>query len=219
MKYKTKNIVLIIVGIFITYTFASIVFTINTGYSVEFGNYEKYKWLFKDKYQKQIDTIFYVEDYRKSDSYSKYNIEQYIIGIHEISDFRQMTLSYIDFEYNLNLEDVNFYPAQILNENSNYRPTIRAYWKLPFNNSLNVSFNERTQIDSIIKGDNFICYHAKIDKMLFSNEENKQLMFFDFSKKSKNTILIFLKKRNRFFVIMVNSREDFGMEALDVFDI
>ena len=55
--------------------------------------------------------------------------------------------------------------------------------------------------------------------MLFSNGENKEMMFFDFSEKSPNTLLLFLRKGNRFFIIMVNSSEDFGMEVLDIFDL
>jgi hypothetical protein len=213
-----KKLIIIVFGLFVTYIIGSSVFTVVTGYSVHFGNSDEYKFLFKEKYRNSFDTIS-VKDYRKSDYYSKFRLGNYYFGIHEIYDLEDIKLSSIKFHEYVNLVNVDFYPAQILNRKIRTRPSIRTYWRQTFDNVLNVSFNGRTQIDSIAMGENYICYHAHIDKMLFSNGKNEKMMLFDFSEKSKNTLLLFLRKGNRFFIIMVNSSEDFGMEVLDIFDL
>ncbi len=219
MDKRSKRVMLVLTGLFAAFLIIPFIFTIITGYSVNFDNYKDNLWLFKPEIQKEIDTIYYVEDYRESDSYSTYNLGNATIGIHEIYDLESIKLSSIKFNEYANLNNINFYPAQILNKKVNIVPTIRTYWNQSFDSVLNVNFNVKTQIDSIVRGENYICYHAHIDKMLFSNGDDKEMMFFDFSNKSKNTLLIFLRKRNRFFIIMVNSSEDFGMEMLDIFDL
>jgi len=218
MNITFKRIIIMLIGLFVAYTLGSIVFTIKTGYSVDFGNSDEYKFLFKKEYREVIDTIA-VKDYRKSDYYTKFRLGRYYIGVHEIYDLRDVGLLSVEFHEYMNLNNIDFYPAQEINKEIRTRPTIRSYWNQSWDSVLNVSFNGRTQIDSIVKGENYICYHAHIDKMLFSNGDDKEMMFFDFSNKSKNTLLIFLRKRNRFFIIMVNSSEDFGMEMLDIFDL
>jgi len=219
MDKRLKRTVLILIGIFITYMLGSFIFSVKTGYNVDFDNFKDKLWLFNPKLQKEVDTFLYVEDYRKSDSYTTYNLGGATIGIHEIYDLERIKLSSIKFNKITRLNNTDFYPAQILNRSVNVIPTIRTYWNQSFDNNLSVSFNGKTQIDSIVRGENYICYHAHIDKMLFRNGENKEMMFFDFSEKSRNTLLLFLKKRNRFFIIMVNSSKDFGMEVLNIFDL
>lgn len=219
MNIRLKKAILILIGLLVTYTIGSFIFSVKTGYNVSFDNYKEKMWLFKPMTKKDVDTIYYVKDYRKSDSYSKYNLGEATIGIHEIYDLESIKLSSVKFHEYANLSNIDFYPAHILNEKVNVIPTIRTYWNQSFDSVLNVSFNGKTQIDSIAGGENYICYHAHIDKMLFSNDDNKEMMFFDFSEKSPNTLLLFLRKGNRFFIIMVNSSEDFGMEMLNVFDL
>ena len=218
MNKRLKKIILILVGLFVAYIIGSSIFTVITGYSVDFGNSNEYKFLFKEKYRNALDTIS-VKDYRKSDYYASCRLNNYYFGIQEICDLEDIKLSSIRFQKNANLSNIEFYPAQILNRKVNFVPTIRTYWRQSFDSVLNVSFNRHTQVDSIARGENFICYHAHIDKMLFSNGENKEMMFYDFSGKSPNTLLLFLRKQNRFFIIMVNSSKDFGMEVLDIFDL
>jgi hypothetical protein len=218
MDKRVKRVILVLIGLFLTYIFSLIVFSVKTGYSIDFGNSDEYKFLFKEKYRASIDTIS-VKDYRKSDYYSKFRLGNYYFGIHEIYDLEDIKLSSIRFYKYVNLSDIDFYPAQILNDNFRIRPTIKTYWRQSFDSVLNVSFNGRTRIDSIVREENYICYHAQIDKMMFSNDDNKERMLFDFTEKNKNTLLLFLWKGNRFFIIMVNSSEDFGMEVLDILDI
>jgi len=219
MDKRVKRVILVLAGLFVAYTIIPFIFTVVTGYSVDFDNYKDNLWLFEPENRKEIDTIIFVKDYRKSDSYTTYNIGEATIGIHEIYDLENIKLSSIKFHEYANLNNIDFYPAQILNQSVNVIPTIRTYWRQTFDSVLNVSFNQRSQIDSIIRGENYICYYAHIDKMLFSNTKNKEMIFFDFTEKSKNTLLLFLRKGNRFFIIMVNSSEDFGMEMLDIFDL
>ena len=218
MDKRLKKVILVFAGLFAAYMIIPFIFTFVTGYSVAFGNSDKYKFLFKEKYRNNLDTIS-VKDYRKSDYYASCRLKNYYFGIQEIYDLKDIKLSSIRFHEYVNLVNADFYPAQILNEKASYVPTIRTYWRQSFDSVLNVSFNGRTQIDSIALGKNYICYHAHIDKMLFSNGENKEMIFYDFSDKSPNTLLLFLKKRNRFFIIMVNSSKVFGMEVLDIFDL
>lgn len=218
MNFNLRNIILIVVGLIVAYIIGSSIFTVKTGYSVEFGSSDEYKFLFKEKYRNKLDTIA-VKDYRKSDYYTKFKLDDYYFGVQEIYDLEDIELSSIKFHKYVNLIKISFYPAQELNRKIRTRSTIRAYWNQSWDSVLNVSFNGKTEIDSIIKGENYICYHARIDKMLFSNGENKEMMFYDFSDKSPNTLLLFLRKGNRFFIIMVNSSEDFGIEMLDIFNL
>lgn len=218
MNKRLKKITLILVGLFVAYIIGSSIFTVVTGYSVEFGNSDEYKFLFKEKYHNALDTIS-VKDYRKSDYYTKFRMDNYYLGVHEIHDLKDICLSSIRFHKKATLNKIDFYPAQILNRKITTRPIIRTYWRQSFDSVLNVGFNKHTQIDSVARGKNYICYHAHIDKMLFSNGKNKEMLFYDFSGKSPNTLLLFLRKQNRFFIIMVNSSEEFGMEVLNIFDL
>jgi len=218
MDKRVKRVILVLAGLFVAYTIIPFIFTVVTGYSVDFGNSDEYKFLFKEKYRNSFDTIS-VKDYRKSDYYASCRLKNYYFGIQEITDLEDIKISSIKFHEYVNLSNIDIYPAQEINRKIRQVATIRTYWNQSFNSVLNVSFNEKTKIDSIVRGENYICYHAHIDKMLFSNGENKEMMFFDFSEKSPNTLLLFLRKGNRFFIIMVNSSEDFGMEVLDIFDL
>lgn len=219
MNKKLKLILLVLAGLFVTYFIGSAILTVVTGYNVEFGNSDPYKFLFKEKYRDALDTNS-VKDYRKSDYYASCRLNNYYFGVQEIHDLEDISLSSIKFHKHTNLNNTDFYPAQIINRQVNYVPTIRTYWRQSFKDDiLNVSFNKKTRIDSILRGESYICYHAHIDKMLFRNGKNKEMMFYDFSEKSSNTLLLFLRKQNRFFIIMVNSSEDFGIEVLDIFDL
>ncbi|MCF8331396.1 MAG: hypothetical protein K9H84_03005, partial [Bacteroidales bacterium] len=183
MNKRLKKITLILVGLFVAYIIGSSIFTVVTGYSVEFGNSDEYQFLFKEKYHNALDTIS-VKDYRKSDYYASCRLNNYYIGIQKIDNLKDIKLSSIRFQKNANLSNIEFYPAQILNRKVNFVPTIRSYWRQSFDSVLNVSFNKHTQVDSVARGKNYISYHAHIDKMLFSNGKNKEMLFYDFSGKS-----------------------------------
>jgi hypothetical protein len=117
------------------------------------------------------------------------------------------------------LENLSIYPSQVLNPESEVVPSIQTFWRLKFNGFLNVNFSETCELKSIERKDNYICYHGNMDKISLSNNKNKHLVYLNFTQKSKNVLLLFLNKRNKFLIITVNSKEDFGMEALEIFDI
>lgn len=216
---RIKKTILIFLGIIVVFLISPVIFTIKTGYNIKFGNRNEYDFLLNEKYRINKDTLA-VTEYRKSDCYTHFKIKNFYFGIQEIYALERIKLSSIKFNENLNLNNINFYPAQIINEKIMIVPSVRSYWNITFDSILNVNFNGSTHIDSIKLSNNYICYHAHIDKMLFSNENNDEMMYFDFNGKSKNTLLLFLMKGNRFFIITVNSNKDFGIEVLeDIFDI
>ena len=85
MNKRLKKITLILVGLFVAYIIGSSIFTVVTGYSVEFGNSDEYKFLFKEKYHNALDTIS-VKDYRKPDYYTKFRMDNYYLEHHKIHD-------------------------------------------------------------------------------------------------------------------------------------
>ena len=84
MRIKAKRIVIFIVMLVVLYTIGASVFTIMTGYSVEFGNCKKYQLLLNEEFREQVNTVACVEGYRDSDSYLTYILGKHYISIHEI---------------------------------------------------------------------------------------------------------------------------------------
>ena len=57
MDKRVKRVILVLAGLFVAYTIIPFIFTVVTGYSVDFGNSDEYKFLFKEKYRNSFDTI------------------------------------------------------------------------------------------------------------------------------------------------------------------
>lgn len=212
-----KKVSILIISI-ISFVIGTFIIIFKTGYKVDFNNYDEYLWLFNSEVKNELDTFLFVKDYRKSDAYIKYNLGKATIGIHEIYDLESFDLSAIHSHYNVDLNDIELYPAQVLNKNVNVIPTITAKWKPSFDNTLNITFCKQTKIDTIFSADNYICFHARIHKLLISNNKNEELFYYDFSNKSKNTLLVFFWEGKNLYIIMVNSSEDFGLEMINIFD-
>lgn len=218
MNLRFRKLIIIFLALIATYIIGLIVFTMKTGYSIDFESSDEFKFLFKEEYREKLDTIA-VKEYRKTDCITFCKMDGNYFRIVEIYDLSDIKLSLINLQKSAQLDNVDFYPAQEIDKKLLTNPTIRSYWNQTWDSVLNVSISSSSIIDTVIRENNYLCIHANFDKILLSNSKNEEMILYNFSGKSPNALILFFKKGNRFFIISANSDNEFGIELLDIFDL
>jgi len=218
MKKKYKLLIISVLVVFVGYIIVNFIMLLKYTHLHEFDNLTKYDYLFSDEYKDKKNDIS-SEFYRKSDSYYRILCSDKLVSILRIPDLDKLNLDSIIFNTNINLNDLELYSSQIINSELEDSPLTTILEKIPFKKNLVVNFNEETKIIEKFKGGNYLGFYGKFNKMSFSNKEGKHLMLFDYRGEQETTLLVFTRKRNQLFIIIVNSENEFGMEAKEMFNL
>jgi hypothetical protein len=220
MKINSNKLIKYAIIFFIAYHVIAAIFTIVTGYSINFnGDINFCKSFFKERYQDELDTLSVVLK-RKSDFIANCHNKNYtyVYRIQEIHDLNHIDLTSIQFKYNVDLDHIKFYPAQGVDDDKDYTPTIISYWNQTYGDTLRVSFGRETKLDTLIRDKKKIIIYGHIDKMLFSDDDYDERMLYDYKDIDK-TMVLFIKREKKLYIIIINAfpPHKLGMEALDFF--
>ena len=219
MKITKKKIIIVIILLVIGYVGEFFFDHYHNGYHFE-RNFKRYSWLFNESAINKVDTFIFGGRTRGKDAQYTYNYEKNThITIWEYTD-----LSSADFKNIIITQktdwpnEIKFNRYEIFNKTHPY-PLITTKLGFKFKNpKMYVNIDKATDLDKIIDTTNYKAYFGKINKMSFNNDEANPLIFFDY-KQPKQTLLIFYKGRQSFFVIFVTSNEELDKNIINIFNL
>jgi len=177
-----------------------------------------YLWLFNDSVKADLDTMYTIGHVRKSDTYYHYLYKKNVcISIFEYKALMFLNIHKVTFAEDIKID--SFFDDYIgVEYNKHLYPLPETYinFELPFNNSLNVNFDENCIIKKKIEGKNYRGFFGEILKMSLSNSQNKHLVLFDYKEGVTQTLFLLYKHQGRFLVIIINSKESFDESIIKI---
>lgn len=227
---KTKAFFLSGIIAFLIFIIGSFIYTFSfKNHHTEFGNYKKYLWLINDTVKNDIDTFLCVGEVRDRDLYYSYKLNNIFIGVWEFKDLKNIDLKNISLKNGIDLSDFKLTSGEDLNVKDNWVPKISVRHELPFNNSLNINLNSKSQIHKYINAENYKGFFGTINKLSFSNRVGEHLILLnygnnvyedlrDFENGTEKTLFLMYKTKVSFYVIFVNSSEPFDENVINIFN-
>lgn len=139
----------------------------------------------------------------------------YFITIWKFKKFEEIDINEIQFRQNQNLSGLNTYKGEVLDSDSNEE----KYVEFGYNyNKINLNLDEKSEIKQLISGRNYRGFIAKINRISFSNEDEKHQIFIDYAPSIENVIFLIYKSTSGFFVLIINSRYELNEKAVNIFN-
>jgi hypothetical protein len=218
MNYRRRNYIIAgLITIIIGYFLLSFIYVFKNQHKTILYADQK-EFLIKDSIKIYLDTIPFGYC-RNSDGLYWYQIHtqpnqgilceiKYHVLIWEFKDLATFNIDSIQFNQNVNLDNLAFKRGENLTPNS--LPHIFCIPKLSFNNTLKININEDSKISGWIGS---ICYkgfYGKINKLSISNNNNDNLIIFDNNQESNQALILFYKFYSNFYLIyiMTNGRDN-----------
>ncbi len=221
-----KQVILLIVSLFLIYIFYTVYGFKKYGYSLNQEVTNEYLFLFTDSilqsnkfdvsvsyvnknnvytflpYVTQIDTVLlsdtrYILDKRK----------RYGFRFWEFMSLSEIELPEIDIFTDMDLNSLKVYQGEVLNAKS---VPISIKYGHRFNERIHINVDNQSTIYRYINGDNYKGFIGNLNRISFSNEKNKHIVFIDFY--WRDVLFLLLKKDGRFFIIMVTAHKDLPVD-------
>ena len=142
--------------------------------------------------------------------YSIYNIV-----IWEFKDLSKIRLDDIAINPDVNLDSIQLEKGEILNSKSDIQTSIiRGY---SFKN-MGVNLNTRSTLQKEITGINYKGFYGIVSKMSLINEDGKTQIFFNFFPEQQ-TLLLFYKGHQSFFLIIINCNKPFDESIIKILNL
>lgn len=213
-----KIIFSFIVSLIISFFIYFIINTYRYHYKIDLDNFKPYYSFFKDSIKKDIDTTVFVGCIRKNDALYHYIYKKdYFIDIWEFKELGFLDLNKITIYQNVNLNNIKFQSAEILNKGR--IPEIIVRFGPFFKNKININTNENSKIENMVKNNNYKGFYGIINKMSFSNENGKHLVLIDYKDTLEYCLVLLLKKRNSFFIINISSNQPFNNSIYNILNL
>ena len=208
--------VTVIVAYFGYYAFIDIVYSYDTG----FLHHVPCPYLFSDKGRDGIERKFPLYAYRSTDSIYNYIYDgtdsaHYYIEVWKIPALKDIKLSSVKFNENISLSGVRLYPSEILGEGLETEVKFGPFFK----HNISVDVDDYSKIAGTFEGQNYKGLYGNIEKIAFENDAGQILATHTYDNKPMPTMLIVYKGRGSFYVIIVNSDDQFGADVLKIFSL
>lgn len=216
MSKLSKIIISGIISLILTYVAYSIFVAIVYHHSTEWNNRERYLWLFNDSVKADLDPRYAVGDVRDSDIlyYYLYKRNYYI----KVWEFKKVSIKQLDdIPINQNVL-MNRYKLTS-GEELHGIPEIYVKFKIPFHDFISINLNEKSKILQNFQGENYRGFFGDINKMSLQNREGENLIMFDYKDKIEPTLFLLYQKSERFFVLVVNSKNPFDESIIGIFNL
>lgn len=187
-------------------------------------NYKHFLWLINDSLKLDntfgYDTFFSVSGrVRPSDALFNYNLEdRSFINIWEFKDLGKINFRRIKIVNSTEITHLEKKAIEVFDEDLENSPTIYVKYKLPFNQQLQINFDDRSEYERVIDTGNCIALFGKFNKMSLKNGEGDQLVYLDFTK-AKQEYIILYKIESRFFLIFITSEHAFDQSAIKLLNL
>ncbi len=173
----------------------------------------KYLWLFRTQAKNDLDTNFSYSCIQKHDIYNHYIYKNiYYVTIWEFKNLRTIDLKGISINREFALDDSKIGFAETINEGSS--PEITMKYGFDFHNSMNVSLDNDSKIDSSFSTPDYKGFYGNVERMLFSNDEGNPCVLFNYINDKQYGLFIWYKGDGSFYVLIINSDKPFDPKKL-----
>ncbi|HEX5552143.1 MAG TPA: hypothetical protein VFX43_02760 [Chitinophagaceae bacterium] len=121
-------------------------------------------------------------------------------------------LKTLSFNRDLALEDSKISFGETINVHSS--PEITMQYGFVFYNSMNVNLNDDSKIDSTFQSTNYKGFYGVVNQMLFTNNEGKPCVLFNYANEKQYGLFIWYKDHGRFYLLVINSDNPFNSQKL-----
>ncbi len=214
MKLKTKLSLLILLIIFFLAYFFFFKHAHLTGFEPK-----KYSWIFNNSIREEVENDISSIEKRKEDLLMTYLYKDFNFTILEINNVK-FKINEIKYNKNISFEqfEQKFY-GEILNKDVLPFPEVWISYKMNFDNKIEINLDEYSEIDSLFSTSKYNGFIGKVYKMGLSSINYKNLIMFDYKFKPEKTLFVFYKYHERNIIIIINSKKDFGIEAINLLNL
>jgi hypothetical protein len=170
------------------------------------NNYKPYLWIFKDSVKNDVDKDMFVGSIRERDILYQYILKnRYHVSIWEFKDLSEIRLNEIPINCNVDLDDVNIMPYELLNKNES--PEITTELGFSFSGSASLNIDKRSKIIKSIDTPKYKGFYGLVNKLSLSNEKGKHLIIFDYPSGNEPTLFLLYKTSTGFYVVFIDSND------------
>jgi len=217
MNKKIKLIIYSLVFVIACYTIYFVYGIIKYSHSLDWSTYNQYLWVFNEQIKKDIDYDYSYSYVQKSDIYNNIHCKNYNIIVWEFKNIEVDKIEDISINKDVALENIKFRSGEVLNKNSDLEITVE--YGFSFNNGININLDHNSNIDTTIINDKYIGFYGSINKLSLSNGENEHPILFDYTLGNTPTLFLIYEKEKKYYVILVNSKESFDENVIDIFNL
>jgi len=222
---KKKHIISIVISILFLFALYTIYGYKKYGHSFNKEIANEYLFLFKDSILKTNKLDIGYSRVNKYDVYSSFPYIVYLDTIYlrdgyvidysknyrfkfwEFKKLSQIDLFEVDISTSVDLSSLKLYRGEVLNARST---PISIKFGQRFNQSININLDNQSTIYQHLNADNYRGFIGNVNRISFSNEKDKHIIFIDFY--YQNLLFLLLKKEERFFIIMVTAHKDLPID-------
>ena len=209
-KYTVIGLILAIVCYIAYFIFAAVRYS----HKIDWGTRAKeYLYFFKDSTQNRIDNDYNFSYVQRHDVYNHYIYNDiYYVTIWEFSHLKSANLNIIPIIRNADFSDVKINSGQTINLHSS--PEITIKYGVEFDNTLNISLNNASKIDTSFQTKRYITFYGTVNRMLLSDGTGKPQVLFDYANERQYGLFLFYKGNDSFYLLIINSKQPFDPDKL-----
>jgi len=233
--YKNIKIVFkVIVSFIFCLIVTNIIYSYITSYKSDFVTWKQYMYFFNDSIKPDVDTTLSFSDVKNRDICNFFHYIPNSIGMNmsdkfiyhrkdtiydvmiwEFKDLSRMKLNDITFIQDVNLDSLKLEKGEILNSKSDIQTSVIQRFSFK---KIGVELNTRSTLQKEIKGTNYKGFCGIVSKMSLINENREAQIIFNFFP-VKQTVLLFYKGHQSFFLIMINSDKLFEEDIIKILNL
>ena len=142
---KIKILAIVIASLFGCYLLYSIFIIVKNRHHVEMLKYKPYLWILNDSVKNDVNTNMFVGFIRERDILYEYVLKShYHVSIWEFKDLKEIKLSDVSINNNMDLGNVNIIPREVLNAKAS--PKINIELGFSFSSSISLNIDKSSQI-------------------------------------------------------------------------
>lgn len=210
----------LICGVFsiLLYLIFAIYEAVYYSHTVEWKEYRNYMGLFKDSVKNNIDTNLSYSCKTKQDIYNHFIYKgSYFIVVWELKDLKNIDLSNIHLNKGLDFNMKKIKSGEILNKSSNQE--VVTYYYAKFQRNLTIQVNSESNFEKSISKSNYIGFYGSVKEIALCNDKIEPQYIISCPSSEVPTLLLFYKKNDRFFLLMINSEKNMDTSMVNIFNL
>lgn len=234
MSKNIKIVFKIIVLIVFCLIIIEIIYSIMITHTSDDVSWKQYMCFFDDSIKRDVDTVLNYSYVKERDVYNNFHyipnsagIDMsdkfiyhrkdtiYNVIIWEFKDLSNIKLDEIIIKPDVDLTNIKLESGEVINKNSDLEISIIQRFSFK---KLGVELNTRSTLQKEIQGTNYKGFCGVVSKMSLINETSSAQIFFNFFPE-KQTVLLFYKGHQSFFLIMINSDKTFDEEIIKILNL
>jgi hypothetical protein len=219
MDKSVKTIIIVvflcIVGYFGFFILQSVIY----GYRTDWNMYNKYTYLLKDSVKNNLDYLFCSSEVGYNDvNTSIWTKDSVRISVWEFNELKDVDLKQVQFREDVNLESLRFNRGVILDSKSDMNTTVE--YGFTFDNSLVVSLDQYSKIQTRFEEKNYRGFFGYINKLSLSNGiTHKHYILLNYALQVSPALVLFYKDNKGFYMIIVDSKKGMDEKIIRVLNL